>query len=139
MARRSIPGRFAPAPGEDGRHPDDVRIDPVDARESLQQLLDLGYMQMLAAGGLPILADETRAADADNPRGYLEYEAAKRPDAGTGWLLDARGKAVKIVAQLLPALTARHRYRVIFAERPLNGSMFPIGVPALRSWARICA
>uniref|UniRef100_UPI0025FA113B tetratricopeptide repeat protein n=1 Tax=uncultured Thiohalocapsa sp. TaxID=768990 RepID=UPI0025FA113B len=77
-------------------------------------------MQMLAAGGLPILTDGAREADADNPRGYLEYEAAKRPDAGTGWLSDARGKAVKIVAQLLPALTATHRFRVIFAERPLN-------------------
>ncbi len=77
-------------------------------------------MQMLAAGGLSILTDEKRAADADNPRGYLEYEAAKRPDGGTGWLADARGKAVKIVAQLLPSLTAKHRYRVIFAERPLN-------------------
>jgi hypothetical protein len=75
-------------------------------------------MQMLAAGGLPILTDGAREADADNPRGYLEYEAARRPDAGTGRLHDARGKAVKIVAQLLPALTATHRYRVIFAERP---------------------
>jgi tetratricopeptide (TPR) repeat protein len=43
-------------------------------------------MQMLAAGGLPILTDGERAADEDNPRGYLEYAAAKRPDAGTGWL-----------------------------------------------------
>jgi tetratricopeptide (TPR) repeat protein len=77
-------------------------------------------MQMLAAGGVPILTDGKRAADEDNPRGYLEYAAAKRPDAGSGWLLDARGKAVKIVAQLLPALTAKHRYRVIFAERPLH-------------------
>jgi hypothetical protein len=77
-------------------------------------------MQMLAAGGLPILTDGAREADADNPRGYLEYAAARRPDAGTGWLHDARGKAVKIVAQLLPALTATHRYRVIFAERPLS-------------------
>lgn len=77
-------------------------------------------MQMLAAGGVPILTDGERAADQDNPRGYLEYAAAKRPDAGTGWLADARGKAVKIVAQLLPALTAEHRYRVIFAERPLH-------------------
>lgn len=77
-------------------------------------------MQMLAAGGLPILTDGNRAADEDNPRGYLEYEPARRPAAGSGWLMDARGKAVKIVAQLLPALTATHRYRVIFAERPLS-------------------
>ncbi|NBC13280.1 MAG: tetratricopeptide repeat protein [Gammaproteobacteria bacterium] len=32
-------------PGDDGRHPEDVRIDPVDARESLQQLVDLGYIE----------------------------------------------------------------------------------------------
>ncbi len=31
-------------------------------------------MQMLAAGGLPALTDGARAADADNPRGYLEFE-----------------------------------------------------------------
>lgn len=77
-------------------------------------------MQMIQAGGLPLLTDGTREPDADNPRGYLEYEAAKRPDAGSGWLAEARGKAVKIIAQRLPALTAKHRYRVIFAERPLN-------------------
>lgn len=77
-------------------------------------------MQMLAAGGVAVLTDGARQADADNPRGYLEYEAAKRPDAGSGWLQEARGKAVKIVAQLLPALTASHGYRVIFAERPLS-------------------
>jgi hypothetical protein len=27
-------------------------------------------MQMLAAGGLPVLSDGERQADADNPRGY---------------------------------------------------------------------
>ncbi len=32
-------------PGDDGRHPEDVRIDPVDARESLQRLVDLGYIE----------------------------------------------------------------------------------------------
>lgn len=30
--------------GEDGRHPQDFRIDPVDTRESLKQLAELGYI-----------------------------------------------------------------------------------------------
>jgi len=35
-------------------------------------------MQMLAAGGLPVLSDGERAADTDNPRGYLEWERIKQ-------------------------------------------------------------
>ncbi len=77
-------------------------------------------MHMLRAGGLPILADDSREPDVDNPDGYLEYAPAKRAGGDSRWLQDARGRAVKIVAQLLPALTARHRYRVIFMERPIH-------------------
>ena len=76
-------------------------------------------MQMLAAGGLPLLTDERRAADESNPRGYYELEAVKALGAGHGWLSQARGKAVKIVAPLLPHLPAGQRLRVIFMERPL--------------------
>lgn len=76
-------------------------------------------MQMLAAGGVPVLADGTRAADEDNPRGYLEYEAAKSA-ADNGWVRDAHGKVVKLVAQLLPNLPPGPDYRVIFMERNLG-------------------
>lgn len=31
-------------PGEDGRHPADAQVDSIDAHESLQQLVDLGYI-----------------------------------------------------------------------------------------------
>ena len=31
--------------GEDGRHPQDFQIDPVDAHESLKQLVELGYIE----------------------------------------------------------------------------------------------
>ncbi len=43
-------------------------------------------MQMLKAGGLPILTDEKREADADNLRGYLEYgrPSARTSPAATG-------------------------------------------------------
>ncbi|BBL76867.1 alkaline phosphatase family protein [Methylomagnum ishizawai] len=79
-------------------------------------------MQMLAAGGLRLLTDGERAADANNPRGYLELAAVKRlgRDADTSWLDGAGGQAVKIVAPLLPSLPLGHSYRIVFMERPLK-------------------
>ena len=35
-------------------------------------------MQMLEAGGMPALTDGLRAADADNPAGYYEFERVKK-------------------------------------------------------------
>lgn len=77
-------------------------------------------MQMLAAGGLPVLTDEVRAADASNPRGYYEYEPAKRLGQDNQWLTAAGGKVVKLVAQLLPRLPSGRPYRIVFMERPLG-------------------
>lgn len=77
-------------------------------------------MQMLAAGALPILTDEKRVADIDNPRGYYELESAKRLRKDRDWLKPAKGKVVKIVAQLLPFLPPDLPYRVIFMDRDLS-------------------
>jgi len=76
-------------------------------------------MQMLAAGGIPPMTDGVRAADEDNPRGYLEYEKAKQIRKDSAWLPDARGKAMKVVAQLIAYLPriAGVDYVVIFMER----------------------
>lgn len=70
-------------------------------------------MQMLAAGGLPVLSDGARAADEHNPRGYLDLEAAKRLGRGAdaAWLNQAAGKTVKIVAPLRPHLPGGRNYR----------------------------
>jgi predicted AlkP superfamily phosphohydrolase/phosphomutase/tetratricopeptide (TPR) repeat protein len=76
-------------------------------------------MQLLAAGGVPILSDDQRGADDNNPRGYLELAAAKNIARDSTWLDDALGRAVKLIAQLLPHLPLHHRYRVIFMHRPL--------------------
>ncbi len=79
-------------------------------------------MQMLEAGGLPIVTDGARAADLDNPRGYYELEAVKdlhrQPDPA--WVRKARGKAVKVVSLLLTWLPESNNYRVIFVERDLD-------------------
>ena len=34
-------------------------------------------MQMISAGGMPVLTDNLRSADANNPRGYYELESVK--------------------------------------------------------------
>ncbi|MGA2052310.1 MAG: alkaline phosphatase family protein, partial [Opitutales bacterium] len=77
-------------------------------------------MQMLAAGGFPLLTDGARAPDSANPRGYFEYEKVKSLARDSSWIAEARGRAVKIVAPLLPFLPRETHYRVIFVERDLD-------------------
>ena len=77
-------------------------------------------MQMLAAGGMPILADDVRQPDEDNPRGYYEFERVKELAVDSSWLEEAKGKAVKMVYRLLYDLPHNYSYRVIFMKRELN-------------------
>jgi predicted AlkP superfamily phosphohydrolase/phosphomutase/Tfp pilus assembly protein PilF len=74
-------------------------------------------MQMLEAGGMPVLCDKLREADEDNPHGYFELETVKKMQTDQSWIGEARGKAVKIVAPLVTALPGGHRYRVILMDR----------------------
>lgn len=76
-------------------------------------------MQMLVAGGMTPLSDDERAADADNPRGYLEWERIKQLPNDPGCIAEAEGRVVKVISRLLLALPAGHEYRVIFMQRPL--------------------
>jgi hypothetical protein len=77
-------------------------------------------MQMLASGGVEVVADHERAADTDNPRGYYEFEPVKRVKQDASWLPRARAKAVKMVSQLLYDLPASEAYRILFMERDLE-------------------
>jgi hypothetical protein len=79
-------------------------------------------MKMLAAGGMPILTDGVRTPDESNPKGYYEYEAVKElhKQGDTRWLIDARGKAIKIVSFLLTWLPETNDYKVIFMQRDLR-------------------
>jgi hypothetical protein len=77
-------------------------------------------MQMLAAGGVAVLTDGERAADEDNPRGYLELEQVKKIKQDASWLAGARGKAVKMISQLVYDLPASERYRVVLMQRDLD-------------------
>lgn len=77
-------------------------------------------MQMLAAGGIPPLTDLARAADEDNPRGYLEFEAVTRLARDSSWIRCARGRAVKVICALVPALPPGHEYRLILMQRDMS-------------------
>lgn len=79
-------------------------------------------MAMLQAGGLEVVTDGLRAADASNPKGYYELERVKELDkpGDHAWLADARGKAVKIISFLLTYLPESYDYQVIFMRRDLD-------------------
>jgi hypothetical protein len=79
-------------------------------------------MSMLEAGGLSIWTDRVREADEDNPKGYFELEKVKdlAEMDDKSWLLEARGKGIKVISHLLKELPDENYYRIIFARRDLE-------------------
>lgn len=78
-------------------------------------------MKMLEAGGQPILTDNLREADDNNPNGYYEFERVKQlSDGDFDWIPEAGGKVVKIVTGLIMNLPANHKYKVIFMQRAMK-------------------
>ncbi len=77
-------------------------------------------MQMLAAGGVPVLTDEARPPDIHNPKGYLEFAPAKGLRRDASWLPDARGRAVKVVHALVSTLPVGFDYRLVLVRRDLR-------------------
>jgi hypothetical protein len=78
-------------------------------------------MKILSEGGLPIVTDELREADPDNPNGYFELETVKQMAAGnTAWVAQAGGKAVKVISALLEFLPAGSSYKIVFMEREIQ-------------------
>ncbi len=77
-------------------------------------------MQMLAAGGIELLADTERAPDADNPHGYFEFAPVRRLRNEASWFPEALGHAVKVVYALLKALPDDVAARIVFMQRDLD-------------------
>ncbi|MDH3943682.1 MAG: sulfotransferase [Anaerolineae bacterium] len=78
-------------------------------------------MQMLDAGGIAPLTDYERTADEDNPKGYYEFERAKKlPEGDTDWLEGAAGMVVKVITALLVSLPNDHEYDVIMMRREMG-------------------
>lgn len=77
-------------------------------------------MQMLAAGGMPLLFDDLRPPDEHNLRGYYEDRRVKSLAADNTWVHGADGKAIKVVSLLLYELPSDLEYRVLFMRRDLD-------------------
>jgi predicted AlkP superfamily phosphohydrolase/phosphomutase/predicted Zn-dependent protease len=58
-------------PGEDGRHPPNMRLDPVAAAESLQQLVDLGYIEAPSSDSQQAVRETVRELDFNLARSYM--------------------------------------------------------------------
>ena len=78
-------------------------------------------MDMLDAGGVPLMADGLRAADQDNPKGYHELERVKSLDkpGDKSWVAGTRGKGLKIISFLLQYLPDDCDYKIVFLRRGL--------------------
>lgn len=77
-------------------------------------------MRMLDEGGLTAITDNIRKADADNPKGYYEFEPVKKTKEDPSWVNGSEGKVVKMVYRLLYDLPAGRQYRVIMMRRNLD-------------------
>ncbi len=77
-------------------------------------------MSMLEAGGIGSVVDGIRKADDDNPKGYFEFERVKQLKKDSSWLVEATGKVVKVISQLLRDLPPSYQYKVIFVRRNIN-------------------
>ena len=75
-------------------------------------------MQMLEAGGVPIMSDTLRQANEDNPEGYYEWQPIRQLRRNPRLIEKTEGKAVKVVSLSLGALPRIHAYKVIFMWRP---------------------
>jgi hypothetical protein len=79
-------------------------------------------MQMLQSGGMPIVTDQIRTPDDDNPKGYHELERVKELDktADKNWLKSYRGQVIKTISFLLQDLPLDLNYQVLFMRRNLD-------------------
>jgi hypothetical protein len=77
-------------------------------------------MNMLRAGGLELVVDNERKPDKDNPKGYFEFEKAKKIRRDASWLNQIDGKGVKVISWLLYYLPPIQRYKILFMERHMQ-------------------
>jgi len=77
-------------------------------------------MRMLGAGGVPLLVDDQRPPDDNNPHGYFEFTPVARTKSEADWVPTARGRAVKVVSYLVPYLPLGEDYRFIFMRRTMD-------------------
>ena len=100
-----------------------MRPEPITIVSGLPRSGTSMMMKMLEAGGLPVLTDNRRNADEDNPKGYYEFERVKQIKTDKAWLPHAQGKAVKMISELVQYLPPGYHYRVLFMHRKLEETL----------------
>ncbi len=110
----------SPQPSEPPVHPHDFQPLDIVIVTGLPRSGTSLMMQMLHAGGHPVLIDNKRAADTNNEHGYFEWDDIKQLPRNPGLIAQADGKAVKVLTPLLPHLPRGHRYKIILMCRPLG-------------------
>src|SRR5215212_9424668 len=99
----------------------DSKNEPIVVVSGLPRSGTSMMMRMLAEGGLPVITDELRRPDSDNPNGYFEFETVRQMSKGNvSWLANSGGKAVKVISALLEYLPANYSYKIIFLERDVQ-------------------
>ena len=106
----------------DRRAAEEAKVEPIDfvVVSGLPRSGTSLMMQMLQAGGMALMTDGKRAPDQDNPEGYWEWEGIKRLPKNPRIIEEAKGKVVKVISALLPALPVKHRYKIISMKRPVD-------------------
>jgi len=82
-------------------------------------------MQILDAGGLPCIFDESRKPDENNPKGYFELEGGKIINKlidGSFPLDKYKGKIIKITAYGIKFLPPG-KYKIIYSERNIEETL----------------
>lgn len=88
--------------GEDGQHPADFRLDPVESKEALEQLIALGYIERPHKDSKKAIAQCTRELDYNLARAYM--------DAGM------HGEATPLLAELYAKFPVEFRFGVQLAN-----------------------
>ncbi len=77
-------------------------------------------LQMLAAGGMPVLSDHAMQSETDNPHSWPSQDKSGKRSKASNWLASAEGKACEIHSSGLLDLPASHEYRIIFMLRDID-------------------
>lgn len=77
-------------------------------------------MQLLQNSGIDVYADNLKAPDDFNSKGYFESELARSLSFNRSWLSEVVGKAIKIPCDLIEYLPENYNYKIIYIKRDFN-------------------
>jgi tetratricopeptide (TPR) repeat protein len=86
-------------------------------------------MEILAAGGLPVLAAERRQLPHQHPDWHWEWDGMHSMRSDPRVLDSVEGRVIMIPSGLVPQLDPKHEYRIVWMKRPVEeviDGQFPV-------------